>query len=206
MAKMLPQRSHSLAAALSHPAVLRFGLLGFLTIGATITYALSAPIMLGDAGFTTGEIGRLIMIGGILGALGMLATGWVSDHLHERFTTMWISTTVMGFAFALTAMATSPAAFAVAYLLYGLSWGAVTLSQVSAWPDVLHGRVLALGCAAINTLSQLGAFGMPILWGRLADATGSFHAGAVVLTAATAAALLLTAELASHVRRAVAAA
>jgi len=51
-------------------------------------------------------------------------------------------------------------------------------------------------------LSQLGAFGMPILWGRLADATGSFHAGAVVLTLVTAFALLLTAELANHVRRA----
>jgi MFS transporter, ACS family, tartrate transporter len=81
----------------------------------------------------------------------------------------------------------------------------VTLSQVSAWPDCLHGRVLALGCAAINTLSQLGAFLMPILWGRLADSTGDFRAGALVLTVATAVALLLTAELANHVRRAVAA-
>jgi ACS family tartrate transporter-like MFS transporter len=82
----------------------------------------------------------------------------------------------------------------------------VTLSQVSAWPDCLQGRVLALGCAAINTLSQLGAFLMPILWGRLSDSTGDFRAGAVFLTVATAVALLLTAELANHVRRAVAAA
>jgi MFS transporter, ACS family, tartrate transporter len=99
-------------------------------------------------------------------------------------------------------VATSPAVFAAAYLLYGLSWGSVTLSQVSAWPDCLHGRVLALGCAAINTLQQIGAFLMPVLWGRLADSTGSFHAGAMVLTGATAVALLLTAELTSHVRRA----
>jgi len=205
-ARLPPAGSHSLAAALGHPATRRFGILGLLTIGAMVTYALSGPLILKQAGFSSREIGTLVAIGGVLGAVGMLATGYISDRRGERFTTMWISTTVMGLAFALTAMATSPAAFAVAYLLYGLSWGAVTLSQVSAWPDVLHGRVLALGCAAINTLSQLGAFGMPILWGRLADATGSFHAGAVVLTAATAAALLLTAELASHVRRAVAAA
>lgn len=206
VARLPPAGSHSLAAALGHPATRRFGILGLLTIGAMVTYALSGPLILKQAGFSSSEIGTLVAIGGVLGAVGMLATGYISDRRGERFTTMWISTTVMGFAFALTAMATSPAAFAVAYLLYGLSWGAVTLSQVSAWPDVLHGRVLALGCAGINTLSQLGAFGMPILWGRLADATGSFHAGAMVLTAATAAALLLTAELASHVRRAVAAA
>jgi ACS family tartrate transporter-like MFS transporter len=206
MAKMLPQRSHSLAAALSHSAVLRFGLLGFLTIGATITYALSAPIMLRDAGFTTGEIGRLIMIGGILGALGMLATGWVSDHLHERFTTMWISTTLMGLSFAITATAHSPNMLAAAYLLYGLSWGSVTLSQVSAWPDVLHGRVLALGCAGINTLSQAGAFLLPVLWGKAADASGSFQIGLAGLIAATCAALLLTLEFGTHVKRKTAAA
>ncbi len=206
MARMLPQRSHSLAAALSHPAVLRFGLLGFLTIGATITYALSAPIMLRDVGFTTGEIGRLIMIGGILGALGMLATGWVSDHLHERFTTMWISTTLMGLSFAITATASSPNMLAAAYLLYGLSWGSVTLSQVSAWPDVLHGRVLALGCAGINTLSQAGAFLLPVIWGKLADATGSFQLGLAGLIGATCVALLLTLEFGTHVKRKTAAA
>ena len=201
-ARMQPAGPANLVAALAHPATARFGLLGLLSIGAMVTYALSGPLILKQAGFTSGEIGTLVAIGGVLGAGGMLATGYISDRRGERFTTMWISTTLMGLAFALTAMATSPAMFAAAYLLYAASWGSVTLSQVSAWPDVLHGRVLALGCAAINTLSQLGAFGMPILWGRLADATGSFHAGAVVLTLVTAFALLLTAELANHVRRA----
>jgi ACS family tartrate transporter-like MFS transporter len=201
-ARMLQPGSNGLAAALAHPATARFGLLGLLTIGGMTTYALSAPLILKNAGFSAAQIGTLVAVGGILGAGGMLATGWISDRKGERFTTMWISTTLMGLAFALTAMAASPAAFAAAYLLYGFSWGSVTLSQVSAWPDVLHGRVLALGCAAINTLSQVGAFVMPILWGRLADATGSFHAGLVGLTAATAVALLLTAELAGHVRRA----
>ena len=200
-ARLQPAGRASLAAALAHPATRRFGLLGLLSIGVMVTYALSGPLILKQAGFSSGEIGTLVAIGGVLGAAGMLATGYVSDRRGERFTTMWISTTLMGLSFAMTAVATSPALFAAAYLLYAASWGSVTLSQVSAWPDVLHGRVLALGCAAINTLSQLGAFGMPILWGRLADATGSFHAGAVALTIATAFALLLTAELANHVRR-----
>jgi MFS transporter, ACS family, tartrate transporter len=199
--RMAPPTASGLSAALFHPATLRLGLLGFLSIGAMVTYALSAPLILRRAGFTNGEIGTLVAIGGVLGAIGMLAIGWISDRQGERFTTMWISTTVMGLSFAITAMATSPAAFATAYLLYGLSWGAVTLSQVSAWPDVLHGRLLALGCAGINTLQQVGAFLMPILWGRAADSTGSFHWGLVGLTVATAAALLLTMELSNHVRR-----
>lgn len=202
-ARMPPSGSATLAAALAHPATIRFGILGFLTIGAMVTYALSGPLMLKNAGFTKGEIGALVAIGGVLGAVGMLVTGWISDRLGERFTTMWISAAIMALAFALTALATSPGAVATGYLLYGLSWGSVTLSQVSAWPDVLHGRVLALACAAINSLSQAGAFLMPILWGRLADATGGYEAGLVTLTIVMAVALLITAELAWHVRRAV---
>ena len=202
--RMGAPHSGSLAAALAHPATLRFAILGFLTIGVMVTYALSGPLILKAAGFTSGQIGMLVGVGGILGAAGMLATGLISDRLGERFTTMWISTTMMGIAFALNAAASSPALIAMAYLLYAASWGAVTLSQVSAWPDVLHGRVLALACAAVNTVSQAGAFLMPIVWGRAADATGSFHLGLVLLTAATGLALLSTMELANHVRKSLA--
>jgi ACS family tartrate transporter-like MFS transporter len=203
-ARMPPMESATLGAALSHPATRRFALLGFLGIGTMVTYTLSAPLMLQKAGFTNGQIGLLVAVGGVLGAAGMLVTGWVSDLRGERFTTMWISTTLMGLSFAITAVATSPAMMAAGYLLFGLSWGPVTLSQVSAWPDVLQGKVLALGCAGINTVSQAGAFLMPVLWGRIADATGSYHAGLMILTAAAAVGLLMTAEMATHVRRAVA--
>ena len=204
--RMRSTEKESLAAALAHPATPRLGILGFLTIGATVTYSLSAPLMLKQAGFTSGQIGNLVAIGGVLGAIGMLATGWISDRQGERFTSMWIWTTLMGMSFALTAAATSPKVLAAAYLLYGLSWGSVTLSQVSAWADLLQGRVLALACAAINSLSQIGAFVLPLAWGRLADKTGSFHAGLIGLTIATAIALLLTMELAAHTKRTVAAA
>ena len=193
--------SDSLAAALTHPATLRFGLLGFLSIGAIVTYSLSAPLMLRAAGFSSGQIGTLVAVGGLLGAGGMLLTGWISDQRGERFTTMWICATLMGISFAITAAAPPPAVLAAAYLLYGASWGSLHLSQVSAWPDVLQGRVLALACAAINTLSQIGAFFLPILWGRLADSTGSFRVGLIGLTVATAITLLLILELSAHVRR-----
>ena len=63
-----------------------------------VTYALSGPLILKQAGFTSGEIGMLVAIGGVLGAGGMLATGYISDRRGERFTTMWISTTLMGLA------------------------------------------------------------------------------------------------------------
>lgn len=156
-ARMPAAGSATLGAALKHPCTLRFGLLSFLTIGATVTYGLSGPLMLKHAGFANPAIGALLASGGVLGALGMLVTGWISDRRGERFTTMWISTAVMALSFAIATLATSPAATAIGYLLYSVSWASITLSQVSAWPDVLPGKILALACAGINSLSQAGA-------------------------------------------------
>ena len=56
-----------------------------------------------------------------------------------------------------------------------------------------HVRELAVGAAAINTISQIGAFVMPFGWGAAKDATGSFQTGliALFLMTLTMAALLL---------------
>ena len=47
----------------------------------------------------------------------------------------------------------------------------------SGWADVLSARELAVGAAGINTLSQVGAFVTPFVWGALKDATGDYQAG-----------------------------
>ena len=44
----------------------------------------------------------------------------------------------------------------------------------SGWAEALHVRELAVGAAAINTISQIGAFVAPYGWGAARDATGSF--------------------------------
>jgi ACS family tartrate transporter-like MFS transporter len=47
----------------------------------------------------------------------------------------------------------------------------------SGWADALSAREIAVGAAAINTISQIGAFLSPFAWGAATDATGSFDAG-----------------------------
>ena len=56
--------------------------------------------------------------------------------------------------------------------------------------------LLAVGCAAINTVSQLGAFLMPYAWGAAQDATGGFEAG--LLGLAVAAGLAVAVALATR--------
>jgi ACS family tartrate transporter-like MFS transporter len=79
------------------------------------------------------------------------------------------------------------------YLAFAAICHAIPMLLSSAWADVLCARELAVGAAAINTMSQIGAFAMPYAWGAAKDATGSFHAGLMALSAATAmlAALIL---------------
>jgi ACS family tartrate transporter-like MFS transporter len=59
------------------------------------------------------------------------------------------------------------------------------------WPDLLPRHLLAVGCAAINTVSQIGAFLMPYAWGAARDATGGFEAGLAGLAIAAALAVVV---------------
>ena len=64
-------------------------------------------------------------------------------------------------------------------------------------------RELAVGLAALNTVSQVGAFVMPYLWGRAKDATGSYHAGLIGLSVALLVnvALILVVRVKAHARQ-----
>src|SRR6185295_12384690 len=97
------------------------------------------------------------------------------------------------------AFATSGSVILGAYLLFGLSWSSVTLSHISLWPDMLHARLLAVGSAAINSMSQIAAFLMPYAWGVAKDATGTYQYGLIGLSLAMLLSLILTLVLRKQV-------
>jgi nitrate/nitrite transporter NarK len=79
-----------------------------------------------------------------------------------------------------------------AYVIYYSSYAAV---QAAFWlipSDALHGRLAAVGLAALGSIGMLGAFVGPFAWGLLKDHTGSYRAGLLSLASAfTVAAMLL---------------
>jgi ACS family tartrate transporter-like MFS transporter len=175
-----PAVSHGVLAALRHPQVWWLGLYGFLTIGSAITFTLSAPQLLQQStGLDTFSIGRLTMLAGGLGAAGILLSGVLSDRRGERFSTMVISTVAVGLCYAIMATTTSGqgALFVATYLVWGFAIWAVSFGCIMCWPDLLPNHLLAVGCAAINTVAQVGAFLMPLAWGAARDATGGFSFG-----------------------------
>jgi len=195
--------AHGVLAALRHPQVWRLGLFGFLTIGTAITFTLNAPQMLQASGLDTVDVGRLTSLAGLLGAAGILLAGVLSDRRGERFSSMVTSIGVVGLCYAIMAAATHGNAtlFVAAFLVWGLATWAVSFANIMCWPDLIPRHLLAVGCAAINTVSQIGAFLMPFAWGAVQDATGGFETGLWGLALGAALAVLVALAARGKARR-----
>jgi ACS family tartrate transporter-like MFS transporter len=200
-ARIREPAGHNLVAAFRNPQTLLLGAIGFLNIGAIVTFILSAPLLLGPAtGLDAKHIGYLVSLGGLIGAAAMLIAGDYADRRGDRFLNAFWGAVVMATAFLIIALAPAPAIVMIAYLAFAAVCFTVPMLTSSGWAEVLHVRELAVGAAAINTMSQIGAFVAPYGWGLARDATGSFSAGLMALVAMSLALAGLTLVLRHRVR------
>jgi ACS family tartrate transporter-like MFS transporter len=168
--------------SLGNPMVLQLAVIGCLTIGAYIAFALIAPqVLMAATGLDIVHVGYLVSVGGVMTILGMLASGWHSDRLGSRFSHLIGSMVLVAACFAAMSFAKTPATMIAAYLAMSLFWPAVTLSTCLVVTEVVPAWMVAVAMAAVNTLSQLGAFVAPTLWGISKDATGSYHFGVTLV-------------------------
>ena len=186
---------HNVLAAFRNPRVQLFGAIGFLLIGTQITFILSAPIILKAAtGLDATGVGYLISLGGVLGAAAILLVGNYADRHGDRLLNAVWCAVIMAAALLTIFLAPSPMVVGIAYLAFAATCFTIAMLTSSGWAEALHIRELAVGAAAINTISQIGAFVSPFGWGVARDATGSFQAGLfalVVMTLAVAGLILL---------------
>ena len=177
-----PPRHDGLLAALRNPRVRQLGVLGLLQIGSITTLVLSAPLVLTAAtGQSTGVVGRIVSLGGLLGAAAMLWAGSVADRRGTRISDALLYSIVLTIAFVTLALSSSAVVTVGAYLIFATACFTMPMLVASGWTDLLSARELAVGGAAINTLAQVGAFVTPYAWGALRDATGGFRAGLLLL-------------------------
>lgn len=167
---------------LRNSAVLQLAAIMFLSNLALSGVVSTFPIQLGeDAGISVAEVGYLVSAGGVGAGIGMLIYGWISDRAQSRFTPhLWITIIVSASLF-LFAFAPGQTSLMFAYFIFAASWTLPSLAMAAVWPDILTGRALAIGAAAINTISQVGGIISPILWGISKDATGSYFNGMLLL-------------------------
>lgn len=171
--------------SLQNPMVVQLAVIGCLTIGAYIAFALIAPqVLLAGTHLDILHVGYLVSGGGVMTVLGMLVSGWHSDRLGSRFAHLIGSMVVVALAFLVMAYAPTPAVLIGGYLAMSFFWQAVTLSTCLVLTEVVPSAMVAVAMAAVNTLSQLGAFVAPTLWGISKDATGSYHLGLTIVPVA----------------------
>lgn len=173
---------HNVLTALRNPRVLALGIFGMLLMGAVTTLVLSAPLVLMAAtGLSIHGAGTIVSIGGMLGVAVMLWAGPFADRRSSRFGDALVHCLIVTAALLALALAPSGAMAIAAYLVFAAVCFTIPMLTSSGWIEVLPARELAVGAAAINTLSQIGAFVTPFAWGALRDATGSFQAGLLML-------------------------
>jgi ACS family tartrate transporter-like MFS transporter len=184
--------------ALQDPLVLHLAAIACLTIGGYMAFVMIAPqVLMTGTGMNVGHVGYLIGCGGAMTVIGMLASGWHSDRAGDRFGHLIGSMLLVAAAFAAMAYATTPAILITAYLAMCFFWPAVTLSTNLVSTEVVPCRMVAVAVAVINTLAQLGAFVVPVIWGISKDSTGSYHLGLTMIPLL----FIASAGLAIHLRR-----
>jgi ACS family tartrate transporter-like MFS transporter len=183
-----------LRPTLLSPLVIGMGLVNALYLGSNYAFTLSAPtILIRATHLSAGSVGYLVATGGLLGAAAMLLNSRSSDRRRERHLHLAAPLVIVGLAYGAMSVASSPAAFALTYLV------AATAAAGSAavfWlvpSDRLCGRSAAAGVAAINGIGMIGSFLAPYGWGLLHDHTGGYATGIRLLPVMffTAAAIVL---------------
>ena len=188
--------------ALRDPLVLQLAAIACLTIGAYMGFALIGPqVLITGTGMDVRHVGYLISCGGLMTVLGMLASGWHSDHIGSRLGHLFGSTLLVAACFAAMAHARTPAMLVTAYLGMSFFWPALTLSTNLVATEVVQCRMVAVAVACINTLAQLGAFIVPVLWGISKDSTGSYHFGLTLIPLLFIASGAITLNLWHQIRR-----
>lgn len=174
---------HNILAAFRNPRVLLLGLFGFLLIGVITAINLNVPLILQDATTLNAKwIGYVVALGGVLGAAAILFGGNHADRHGDRWGNAFWCCLVLAAAVLLIGLAPSPMLVIIAYLAFATVCFTICMLTSSGWAEVLHVRELAVGAAAINTMSQIGAFVAPYGWGIAKDATGSFQPALITLS------------------------
>jgi ACS family tartrate transporter-like MFS transporter len=192
---------HHILTALRNPLVLQLAVVGCLTIGSSVAFLLFLPAILSaDTGLDIRHVGYLTSVGGMLDFVGMLACGWYSDRVRERFAIMLAAMLLVAAGFLAMGLSTSPVLSVAGYFAIAFLWPAVTLSNFVICTEVVPPRMAGVAVAAMNTLCQLGAFVGPWLWGISKDRTGTYHLGLMLVPLAFVAAMAVTLNLRHQLR------
>ena len=172
------QSGHGLRQVLTNPMVLAMGLVNLLYLGCGYAFTLSAPGLLDGATHLGATwVGYLVAVGGLLGAIAMMAVAWSSDRTGERHFHLAVPLALGATGYGIMSLWHAPLAMMAAYLLTQVAQAGAAAVFWLIPSDTLRDRSAAIGVAAINGIGMIGSFSAPFVWGVLRDHTGDFETG-----------------------------
>lgn len=200
-----PERA-GLWKALSDPIVLSLGFVCALDFGVSAALVFSGPkLVLAQMHGTMAGAASMAVAMGVLTVPAMLLAGHLADRMEQPFALKagLLATAAVGLV-ALRFGGSSRVALYGGYLLFYVGGQTAGMLMSVLISRFVHPGSRAAGLAMGNSIAQVGAFGIPILWGVAADATGGFELGlaAAIPTMLVASAVTLAAA-SLHAPRAV---
>jgi D-galactonate transporter len=198
------RHQHSVVEALRNPKVLALGLVCF---GAVVTnYGVSffLPQIVQGFGLSTIGVGFVSALPYLVGAIGMVVWGRLSDATGERKYHTAAAIAVACGSLALSTLVTDSTYKMALISIAGFGMFAYLAPFWSIPSTFLRGPALAAGVAAINSIANIAGFAGPYIVGYIRNVTGSFEGGLLGVSALGALAMILI--LAMRVERTVPAA
>jgi MFS transporter, ACS family, tartrate transporter len=193
-------RAYSVLQSLVNPRVLALSVIYLGIATASVGLVIFLPQMIKQLGVSNLMTGFATSLPYIVGTVGMIVCGYVTDRMHERRWNLFF--TCLAAAIGLFAAALLSGSF---WALAGLSLATIGFygMKTSFWPlpsTFLSGTAAAAAIAAINSLGNFGGLIGPVAVGWLKDTTGSFTAGLFFLSGCALVSAVVT-LIAVHERR-----
>jgi ACS family tartrate transporter-like MFS transporter len=172
--------------------VLGLSFIYFANLTTNLGLAFFLPQMIKDMGFSNVQSSFVTAIPYVIGTVGTLAFGYVSDKYKERRISLCL-------ALIVSALGLAGAAF-IGNSIAAVAWMSIAAvgiygAKAPFWPlpsMFLTGSAAAGGIALINSVGNLGGFAGPYIMGWVKNATGNYKAGLYVLAAFGIAAAIVT--------------
>jgi MFS transporter, ACS family, tartrate transporter len=173
-------------SAILNPRVLQLGLFLLCLYIGYYAFTFSAPVIIQQiTGLSNTNVGFVIAIMGILGALGMWLNGHHSDRAGERYLHIAVPYLMMGVAFVVSGLTVAPVAVITAFAIIFIAFNATGGPIWTIPSSFLTGKSAAAGIATANTIGILGGFIGPYWMGRAKDFTGNYQSGLLTLAVPT---------------------
>jgi MFS transporter, ACS family, tartrate transporter len=168
--------------AILNPRVWQLGVFLLCLYIGFYAFSFSAPVLIQQStGLSNTNVGFLIALMGLLGALGLVLNGQHSDRAGERFLHIAVPSLLIGLAFVVGGLTVAPVFALPAYAIIFVGFNATAGPSWAIASSFLTGKSSAAGIATANTIAIVGGFLGPYWMGRAKDFTGNYQTGLLTL-------------------------